>query len=122
MSDPFVAIHQAVVQHIEAEWKNLRDGIHRPGSRRSEALRRREERMNELRALLGRALQFGIDAGFRGETVEERLSAVGKAAEGVTHWDRMLTREPRGVAYLDPDKPAEWQEVDSLDDQAEERL
>jgi hypothetical protein len=122
MSDPFLAILQAVEQLIDAEWENLRAGIHRPGSRRSEVLRRREERMNKLRTLLGQALRPGIDAGFRGETVEERLSAVGRAAEGVTYWDRLLTRAPGGVAYLDPDKPTEWHGVDSIDDQAEERL
>jgi hypothetical protein len=122
MNDPFLAIRQAVRQLIDAEWENLRAGIHRPGSHRSEVLRRREERMNELRGLLAQALQPGIDAGFSGETVEERLSAVGKTVEGVTHWDRMLTGEPGGMAYLDPDRPVEWHEVDSLDDQADERL
>jgi hypothetical protein len=122
MSNPFLAIRQAVQGLIETEWENLRAGIHRPGARRPDALRQRDERMTGLRALLAAAMQPAIGAGFTGETVEARLSAVGRAAEAVTQWDSMYFRDPGGVAYLEPGEPAEWHETDSLADQAEERL
>src|SRR5262249_22297622 len=124
MSNPFPAIRQAVQEIIDAEWENQHAGIHRAGGRRAGPLRERDERMTALRKLLAQALPVGINAGFRGETVEGRLTDLGQAVEALMQWDRtMLPHPPSAVAYLDPDEaPTEWHQIESLDNQAEEHL
>src|SRR6266404_4440489 len=122
MSDPMSAVRQAVRALIDAEWDNFRAGIHRPGSKHAEVLRQRDERLTELRRLMAKALPVGIKAGFTGETVEGRLNELALAAQALTQWDRtMERRDPGGVACLD-ETPVEWQQTDSLDDQAEAHL
>src|SRR5262249_13399126 len=92
-------------------------------ARQADVIRQRDERMGALRGLLAQALQPGIDAGFQGETVEARLSEVGRAAEAIMQWDRTMPRRESGaVGYLAPGQPTEWPQVDSPDDQAEEHL
>ncbi len=122
MSDPMSAVRQAVRALIDAEWDNFRAGIHRAGSKHAEVLRQRDERLTELRRLMAKALPVGIKAGFTGETVEGRLNELALAAQALTEWDRtMERRDPGGVAYLD-ETSFEWQQTDSLDDQAEAHL
>ena len=122
MSDPFTALRDAVRGALAAEWDSLRSGVHQPRAGSAEVIRRRAERLTELRQLMALALPAGIRAGFRGETVEARLNELGLAVEALTRWERgMERRDPVGVAYLDG--PAvEWQQTESLDDQAEAHL
>lgn len=131
MSDPITQLCNFVLDLIKAEWQNLQAGCHRPdtGSReeriqkRVERYQQREQTILELRRLMASAAA-GIQANVGFETVEGRLSDLLEVATALTQWERRSPRrEPGGVAFLDhTQQRTEYQQTDSLDDQAEEIL
>ena len=80
--------------------------------------------MTELRRLMALALPVAIKAGASFETVEGRLKKLGLAVQALALWEQTAGRgEPVTVAYFDQNQEeSEWQQTESLDDQAESHL
>ncbi len=96
MHDLFPEIRHAVQRIKDAELKAFEGGIllglqgrtdEEAFRVRSEYYDQREVRLDGLRELLNRALPAGIDAGFSGEWVVERLEALMASVEEAAYWD-----------------------------------
>src|SRR5262249_55929403 len=85
---------------------------------RSECYDLREDRLGELRGLLGSALPAGIAAGFSGETVHAWLEALMDSVEGLAYWDTSFEGDPNnelwgGAQIKDLTEPV-WEALEPL--------
>jgi hypothetical protein len=92
MINHFELFEQAVRTLITAEWENYEAGIHRPGAKRAEASRQRDERMNAIHAHLAAIRRVGTDHRFSLETVEARLRELARVCDGLTIWNQLCPR------------------------------
>jgi hypothetical protein len=102
MSEPFSAIREAVRALTAAEWENFHASIHRPGAKRAEAIRLRDERMDEVYRQI-QAIRGGeTDPRFSLETVEARLKELARVCNGLIIWDRLCPKAEPALSYLVP--------------------
>jgi hypothetical protein len=124
MMSHFGLLRQAVQAMIDAEWANLRAGIHHPGAGRADAVRQRDIRLNEVFRRITAIRDGDVDGGCSMETRDEGLKLLARACSDLSSWERLMpTRLSFPSPVLDPDpEQIVALEKRALDEQADEFL